>query len=57
MTEPTATAADRFAPGTRVRTFPHDPPHHTRLPRYARGEWVSWWRRRVDMSRSGARDL
>ena len=29
---------DRFPPGTRVRTFPHDPPHHTRLPRYARGK-------------------
>ena len=29
--------ADRFAPGTRVRTSRTDPPHHTRLPRYARG--------------------
>jgi hypothetical protein len=29
--------ADRFAPGTRVRTRRADPPHHTRLPRYARG--------------------
>jgi hypothetical protein len=29
---------DRFPPGTRVRTFRHDPPHHTRLPRYARGK-------------------
>ena len=29
--------ADRFPPGTRVRTFRVDPPHHTRLPRYARG--------------------
>ena len=29
--------ADRFAPGTRVRTRRSDPPHHTRLPRYARG--------------------
>jgi hypothetical protein len=28
---------ERFAPGTRVRTSRHDPPHHTRLPRYARG--------------------
>jgi hypothetical protein len=28
---------DRFAPGTRVRTRRSDPPHHTRLPRYARG--------------------
>ena len=28
---------DRFAPGTRVRTRRADPPHHTRLPRYARG--------------------
>ncbi|MFG3494412.1 SH3-like domain-containing protein [Streptomyces sp. NPDC047928] len=29
---------DRFPPGTVVRTFDHDPPHHTRLPRYARGK-------------------
>ncbi|WP_433782048.1 SH3-like domain-containing protein [Actinomycetospora sp. CA-101289] len=29
--------ADRFAPGDRVRTRIADPPHHTRLPRYARG--------------------
>lgn len=29
--------ADRFAPGARVRTRRADPPHHTRLPRYARG--------------------
>jgi hypothetical protein len=29
--------AERFAPGTRVRTSRVDPPHHTRLPRYARG--------------------
>ena len=29
--------AERFAPGTRVRTSRFDPPHHTRLPRYARG--------------------
>ena len=29
--------AERFAPGTRVRTRRADPPHHTRLPRYARG--------------------
>lgn len=29
--------ADRFAPGSRVRTRRVDPPHHTRLPRYARG--------------------
>lgn len=26
-----------FAPGDRVRTAHADPPHHTRLPRYARG--------------------
>lgn len=26
-----------FAPGDRVRTNSVDPPHHTRLPRYARG--------------------
>jgi nitrile hydratase len=30
--------APRFAPGDRVRTVPVDPPHHTRLPRYARGQ-------------------
>ena len=29
--------ADQFPPGTRVRTRRSDPPHHTRLPRYARG--------------------
>jgi nitrile hydratase len=28
---------DRFAAGDRVRTTRADPPHHTRLPRYARG--------------------
>ncbi|HEU0103829.1 MAG TPA: SH3-like domain-containing protein [Mycobacteriales bacterium] len=28
---------DRFRPGDRVRTRRVDPPHHTRLPRYARG--------------------
>ena len=27
----------RFRPGDRVRTSRTDPPHHTRLPRYARG--------------------
>ncbi|HLI39307.1 MAG TPA: SH3-like domain-containing protein [Streptosporangiaceae bacterium] len=26
-----------YAPGDRVRTRAADPPHHTRLPRYARG--------------------
>ncbi|MFF5479803.1 SH3-like domain-containing protein [Streptomyces sp. NPDC012935] len=30
--------ADRFAPGSRVVTYRHDPAHHTRLPRYARGK-------------------
>ncbi len=30
-------AEARFAPGARVRTSLVDPPHHTRLPRYARG--------------------
>ncbi|WP_187369665.1 SH3-like domain-containing protein [Fodinicola acaciae] len=30
--------ADRFAPGARVRTRAVDPAHHTRLPRYARGQ-------------------
>ena len=29
--------ADRYGPGSRVRTRRTDPPHHTRLPRYARG--------------------
>ncbi len=29
--------ADRLRPGARVRTRRSDPPHHTRLPRYARG--------------------
>ena len=29
--------ADRFLPGAQVRTRRTDPPHHTRLPRYARG--------------------
>jgi hypothetical protein len=27
----------RFSPGDRVRTARVDPPHHSRLPRYARG--------------------
>ncbi|MEV3992853.1 SH3-like domain-containing protein [Streptomyces sp. NPDC049837] len=29
---------DRFRAGDAVRTVHHDPPHHTRLPRYARGK-------------------
>jgi hypothetical protein len=29
--------ADRFPPGSRVRTRRADPAHHTRLPRYAHG--------------------
>ena len=29
--------AELFAAGARVRTGRLDPPHHTRLPRYARG--------------------
>jgi nitrile hydratase len=29
--------AELFASGTRVQTSRVDPPHHTRLPRYARG--------------------
>jgi nitrile hydratase len=29
--------AELFGPGDRVRTSRTDPPHHTRLPRYARG--------------------
>ena len=28
----------RFSVGDRVRTRAADPPHHTRLPRYARGQ-------------------
>ena len=35
-TSPTA-RPPRFAVGDRVRTATVDPPHHTRLPRYARG--------------------
>ncbi|MFI6641616.1 SH3-like domain-containing protein [Streptomyces sp. NPDC050504] len=31
-------AGDRFRPGDLVVTADHDPPHHTRLPRYARGK-------------------
>jgi nitrile hydratase len=33
-----ATGAPRFALGDRVRTRAHPVPHHTRLPRYARGK-------------------
>ena len=29
--------AELFSPGDQVRTSLTDPPHHTRLPRYARG--------------------
>jgi nitrile hydratase subunit beta len=29
--------AERFSPGDLVRASRVDPPHHTRLPRYARG--------------------
>ncbi|HXC75916.1 MAG TPA: SH3-like domain-containing protein [Candidatus Acidoferrum sp.] len=29
--------AERFTSGARVQTSRIDPPHHTRLPRYARG--------------------
>jgi hypothetical protein len=29
--------AERFSAGDRVQTTRADPPHHTRLPRYARG--------------------
>lgn len=36
-TERPATAAARFAPGDRVRTWAGEVPHHTRLPRYVRG--------------------
>ncbi|MFI7006778.1 SH3-like domain-containing protein [Streptomyces sp. NPDC050145] len=31
-------AAALFSPGDTVRTYGHDPVHHTRLPRYARGK-------------------
>ncbi|WP_214403599.1 SH3-like domain-containing protein [Pseudonocardia lacus] len=31
-------AEPRFAVGDRVRALPVDPPHHTRVPRYARGQ-------------------
>lgn len=31
------TGSRSFEPGDRVRTSRADPPHHTRLPRYARG--------------------
>ncbi|WP_323136020.1 SH3-like domain-containing protein [Streptomyces sp. NBC_01481] len=34
----TDATTDRFTPGAVVRTAHHDPPHHTRLPRYARGK-------------------
>ena len=34
---PDLAAGAAFAPGTRVRTRRTDVPHHTRLPRYARG--------------------
>ena len=33
-----AVVGARFAVGDRVRTRAVDPPHHTRLPRYARGQ-------------------
>lgn len=33
-----AAAPARFVPGARVRTLTVDPPHHTRLPRYVRGQ-------------------
>lgn len=33
-----AAVRPRFAAGDRVRTHTVDPPHHTRLPRYARGQ-------------------
>jgi nitrile hydratase subunit beta len=38
MPEPDARLGARFRPGDRVRTVTVDPPHHTRLPRYARGQ-------------------
>jgi hypothetical protein len=33
-----AAVGGRFQPGDRVRARPVDPAHHTRLPRYARGQ-------------------
>ena len=36
--EPLAQRAARFKPGDRVRTRNINPPSHTRLPRYARGQ-------------------
>ena len=36
----------RFAPGDAVRTMRADPPHHSRLPRYARGAVGPWSSRR-----------
>jgi nitrile hydratase len=38
MAEPTPGSTARFAVGDRVRTRTVDPPHHTRLPRYVRGQ-------------------
>lgn len=49
--------ADRFRPGDRVLTSGIDPPHHTRLPRYARGaagtviELEGWYPRPDERSR------
>jgi nitrile hydratase subunit beta len=37
-TERAATTPARFAVGQRVRTYAGEVPHHTRLPRYARGK-------------------
>jgi nitrile hydratase beta subunit len=37
-TERAATTPARFAPGDAVRTYAGEVPHHTRLPRYARGK-------------------
>jgi hypothetical protein len=38
MAERAGQPAARFGPGDRVRTATVDPPHHTRLPRYVRGQ-------------------
>ncbi|WP_323179364.1 MULTISPECIES: SH3-like domain-containing protein [unclassified Streptomyces] len=53
--------ADRFPPGTTVRTFHHDPAHHTRLPRYARGKRgvvvePEGWAELADVSAQGRGD-
>ncbi|WP_323135585.1 SH3-like domain-containing protein [Streptomyces beihaiensis] len=38
MPERPASGQPAYGPGDLVVTYRHDPPHHTRLPRYARGK-------------------